>query len=206
MGLQIRNDKDREKVYGMIRGHINTHVVEGDSDGVIIDGYISFDTMSEIVDFLSTRETKKELFEECWVAYCRKGVKKTALYQWNRLKDSEKDMVLPHVRAYASSRERQYMKDFERYLRDRVFMEVVYQNNSVIYDPSNVVDGKYTPRGRNIWYNDDTGCYMSSDNFYYGVIDDGYTDENRPDGATIRLNNARGTIVWNKQDRRWNKI
>lgn len=206
MGLRIKDEKHRERVYALIRGHVNTHVVEGNEEGVIIDGYISFDTMSEIVSLLSTSDTKRELFEECWVAYCRKGVKKNALYQWNRLKDSEKDAVLPHVKAYVASRERQYMKDFERYLRDRVFNEVVFSGNSIVYDPSKKNDGEYSPQGRTIWFNKETGSYWSTDSFYYGTVEDGYTDDDRPDGATLTLNNARGKIVWDASDRKWRKI
>jgi hypothetical protein len=44
------------------------------------------------------------------------------------------------------------------------------------------------------------------DNFYYGVISDGYTDDNRPNGATITLNNGRGDIRWNSETKTWDKI
>lgn len=93
--------------------------------------------MSAIVDYLrQPQDKRKDLFEECWVAYSRKGSKKKALDQWARLKDEEKDAVLPHIKAYVSSRERQFQKDFERYLRDRTFNDVVLKGNEVYYDPS----------------------------------------------------------------------
>lgn len=63
----------------------------------------------------------------------------------------------------------------------------------------------YTPQGRSIWFNEETKSYWSDDNFYYGVISDGYTDEDRPDGATLTMSNARGKIVWNKNDKKWLK-
>lgn len=63
----------------------------------------------------------------------------------------------------------------------------------------------YLPQGRNVWFNDETKSYWSMDNFYDGKIYDGYSDDDRPDGAGITLNNARGTIVWNKQKRQWIK-
>lgn len=98
---------------------------------------ITFDVMSEIVDYLRQPEDKrKDLFEECWAAYSRKGSKKKSLEQWNKLRDDEKDAVLPHIKAYVSSRERQYQKDFERYLRDRTFNDVVLKGNEVYFDPS----------------------------------------------------------------------
>lgn len=64
----------------------------------------------------------------------------------------------------------------------------------------------YTPQGRSIWFNEETKSYWSDDNFYYGVISDGYTDDNRPNGATITLNNGRGTITWNSENKTWDKI
>lgn len=64
----------------------------------------------------------------------------------------------------------------------------------------------YNPQGRSIWFDENTKTYWSDDNFYYGVIFDGYTDDNRPDGATITLNNARGRIQWNAKSKEWRKI
>ena len=64
----------------------------------------------------------------------------------------------------------------------------------------------YTPQGRSIWFNEETKSYWSDDNFYYGVISDGYTDDNRPNGATITLNNARGDIRWNSETKTWDKV
>lgn len=63
----------------------------------------------------------------------------------------------------------------------------------------------YTPQGRTIWFNEETKSYWSMDNFYYGVISDGYTDDNRPNGATITLNNARGDIRWDSETKKWIK-
>lgn len=68
-------------------------------------------------------------------------------------------------------------------------------------------DAPYTPicEGSLSW-NDYYKCYL-----YVGFWDghfmpDGYTDENRPDGASVVLHNGRGTIVWNKEQKKWNKI
>ena len=205
MALQWKTDTEKERVYELIRHHTNTHVVEGNEEGVIIDGYISFDTMSEIVGYLSARAPKKELFEECWVAYKRKGSKKKALEYWKKLTDEEKTRVMPHITHYVLSRDRQYQKDFERYLRDRTFNDVVSSGNSILFDPQRFTSGKYEPNGKTIWFTESTQSYWSTDNFYYGTLDDGYTDDNRPDGASITLNNARGTVVWSAVDRKWIK-
>jgi hypothetical protein len=203
MALCLRTESDKDRINNIIRGHINTHVVANDDNGVIIDGYISFDSMEEIVRILSTTSPNKELFEECWIAYRRKGSKKKSLDYWRKLTDNERAKVLPHIKFYVTSRERQFQRDFERYLRDKVFNDIVSNGNDVVFDPQVQESGAYRPSGRTIWYNEERKCYMSSDNFYYGVIDDGYACENRPDGATIVLNNARGTVTWNASEKKW---
>lgn len=63
----------------------------------------------------------------------------------------------------------------------------------------------YSPQGRSIWYDENTKSYWSMDTFYDGTIDDGYDDDNRPDGAEITLNNARGTYKWNTNAKQWIK-
>lgn len=66
-------------------------------------------------------------------------------------------------------------------------------------------DAPYSPlTDGEIQWNDYYKSYI-----YVGMdlrwIPDGYTDDNRPDGATIMLNNGRGTIVWDKSTKSWNK-
>lgn len=63
----------------------------------------------------------------------------------------------------------------------------------------------YTPQGRTIWFNEETKSYWSTYNFYDERIYDGYTDEERPDGAEITLNNARGTYKWNSNNKKWER-
>lgn len=151
------------------------------------------------------KEKSDTLFEECWIAYKRKGKKGKAKPYWNKLSCEEQARVLPHIKAYVQSRELQYQQDFERYLHDKTFLSVVFKNNSVIYDPTRFETGVYTPQGRGIWFNEDTKSYWSIDNFYDEKIYDGYDDDNRPDGAEITLNNGRGTYVWNANNKKWIK-
>lgn len=156
-------------------------------------------------------ETNKELFEKCWLAYRRKGSKKKSLEYWKKLTDVEKQNVMPHIKAYVSTRELQYQKDFERYLRDKIFMTVVFGNNKVVYDPSKLGRGEvqskvYTPTcdGALSW-NEYYNCYMYV-GFWDGKhIPDGYDDDTRPDGASVTLNNGRGTLVWNAETKTWIK-
>lgn len=154
---------------------------------------------------LSKKTTKDELFEECWLAYRRKGKKGKAYPYWKKLTDDEKQSVLPHIKAYVQAKELQYQQDFERYLRDKTFQSIVISRNTVVYDPTKFDSTKYTPQGRSIWFNEETKSYWSMDNFYYGVISDGYTDDNRPNGATITLNNGRGRIQWDAKSKEWIK-
>ena len=159
------------------------------------------------------KEQKDDIFEKCWLAYKRKGSKKKAKEYWNKLDDVEKENVLPHIKAYVGSRELRYIKDFERYIRDKVFLTVVYQGNQIIYDPTKLGKGEsaqkvYMPCGNfSIMWDDPLQAYMYIGYYYDGYdIADGYTDENRPNGAILVLNNARGTIKWNSLTKKWIKL
>lgn len=85
----------------------------------------------------------------------------------------------------------------------------VHQENKKVFD--DIMSGKeyseYHPfcDGFLSW-NDYYNCYLYIGGFYDGKIYDGYNDEDRPDGATVMLNNARGTLRWNSQTKTWDKI
>ena len=206
--LQFTNDEQKAKIESIL-GKTSIWFSEDENSGLYIDDWISFDEMAEIVDMLRTTIPQKELFEECWVAYRRKGSKKKSLDYWKKLTDKEKSMVLAHVKAYVSSRELQYQKDFERYLRDKIFLTVVFQGNQVLYDPTKKADGNkeaYMPIcGGALSWNDYYKCFVYVGDFN-GNIADGYDDNSRPHGATITLNNGRGTITWNGDTKQWDKI
>ena len=146
---------------------------------------------------------KDELFEECWKAYRRKGSKAKAKTYWKKLTEEEKNRVLPHIKAYVSARDISYQKDFERYLRDKVFETVVVNGKDVVYDPTCGTEAEYHPYGNlSINFSEKYQCYIYV-GYYDGVIVDGYEDDERPDGATIMLNSGRGTIMWSKAERKW---
>lgn len=67
-------------------------------------------------------------------------------------------------------------------------------------------DAPYTPicDGALSW-SDDLNCYVYV-GMYYGHVSDGYTDENRPNGAKVFLGNGGGYIVWNSETKTWDKI
>lgn len=158
------------------------------------------------------KNTKKEkenseLFEQCWVAYNRKGSKKKSKDQWNKLTDKEKERVLSHIKVYVATREKNFQRDFERYLRDKVFNDIIIQNNTMIYDPIDLTNNSYHPiTGGALNWNDYYKCYLYTSWYFDGDgIADGYDDDKRPDGAQIMLNNGRGTLTWNKEQKKWIK-
>ena len=146
---------------------------------------------------------KDELFEECWKAYRRKGSKAKAKPYWKKLTEEEKNRVLPHIKAYVSVRDIAFQKDFERYLKDKIFETVVVKGKDIMYDPTCSTEAEYHPYGNySILYDDISKQYIYI-GYYDGRMSDGYTDDNRPDGATIILNSGRGTIVWSKAEQKW---
>lgn len=91
------------------------------------------------VTLTSEQETE---FNECWAAYREKGCKAKAMLEWQKLSDKEIAIIRSHIEAYVETRDRIYQKDFERYLKDKVFLSVIFKGNQVFYDPkeeSNVV-------------------------------------------------------------------
>jgi len=151
---------------------------------------------------------KSESFERAWVAYGRKGSKKAAMTQWYKLTDTDRERAEKHIPHYIKSTERQFLKDFERYLMHRIFDSPVYERGTgtMIYDPSRVDDGnRYNPElGPTLVWNDESRCHMYI-GFWNGYIPDGYADDERPDGARVTLNNGRGTVVWSRSDKEWKK-
>ena len=157
-------------------------------------------------------ETNKELFEQCWIAYRRKGKKGKAKTYWDKLPANEKDSVLQHIKIYTKTRELQYQQDFERYLRDKTFLSVVVSKNNVVYDPTKLGKGEsvskvYMPSGNfSITWDDQLKAYLYIGFYSDGqAIADGYTDSTRPDGARIVLNNGRGELVWSSITKTWIK-
>lgn len=150
---------------------------------------------------------KKELFEECWKLYGRKGSKKNALIQWDKLKQEDYDKIKIHIPFYIKSNEFVYLKDFERYLKGRVFeSKVVNKEGQTLFDPERENSKAYSPIcGANLMWNDFYNTYVYL-GYWDGVhIYDGYKDDDRPDGAKIMLNNGQVRLTWSKETKTWNK-
>ena len=148
-----------------------------------------------------------ELFEQCWIAYNRKGSKKKSKEYWHKLTEKEREQVFQHIKVYVNTREKKFQKDFERYLRDKTFNDLIIQGNNVVFDPSKEKDNTYHPiTGGALMWNDYYKCYLYTGWYFDGDgIADGYDDDKRPDGAQIVLNNGRGTLTWKKEQQKWLK-
>lgn len=148
-------------------------------------------------------------FNAAWDAYRRKGSKVEAFRYWKKLTDEEKKQAMPHIKAYAASRELVYQKDFERYLRDKTFNQIIIdkRTSNVIYDPTRFADGGYHPtieaNGRLSWM-DDRKCYVYV-GMFFGDIYDGYTDDNRPSGAKVLIGNGGYFVTWNGETKKWER-
>lgn len=159
------------------------------------------------IDKEDTNVSKKDkdlLFEECWKLYNRKGSKSKSKPYWDKLSMEEMKLAKSHIQAYVQSvSERKYQKDFERYLRDKIFKDVVYKGNMIIFDPEreNATDNEYRPQldGFNLHWNENTKCYISM--YDIDMLFDGYTAENRPSSAMVMKGGIR--YKWNTQTKKW---
>lgn len=69
-----------------------------------------------------------------------------------------------------------------------------------------IKNNEYTPEcGGALSWNDYYNTYIYV-GMFYGHVSDGYTDDNRPNGAKIMLGNGGGFIVWNSETKTWNKV
>lgn len=68
-------------------------------------------------------------------------------------------------------------------------------------------DAPYSPQcDVSLNWNDYYQCYMYIGYWDGKHIPDGYNDNERPNGASVTLNNGRGTLVWNSEKQKWNKL
>lgn len=169
------------------------------------------DSSVNVNDTVEQEKTEKkkqsdDFFEECWIAYRRKGSKKKSKEYWDKLSAEDKSVIMQHIKAYVQSRDLNYQKDFERYLRDNIFLTIVVSGKNVVFDPTRL-NGEsskvYLPHeeiGFN--WNEHENCYMYV-GCWSGFIPDGYKDDERPDGATVKLGNSQGTVIWSSEKKEW---
>ena len=98
-----------------------------------------------IAGYKATRQTKaknvelsdvqQEWFNRAWEAYGNKGSKGNSMKEWLNIPESDYPAILQHIEVYTSSRDRVFQKDFERYLKGKVYKNVVVKGNQVLYAP-----------------------------------------------------------------------
>ena len=142
-------------------------------------------------------------FDSDWFLYGRKGSKKDSYTAWKELSEDDKRKMRIHIPHYLQSNERQYLKDFERYIKHRVFESPVYRQSNLLFDPQTIENnqaGLYDPSG---WLNFDENLnawrYFGREPKY--DLHDGYTDDNRPNGA--RVVTQRTVYTWSSSTKSW---
>jgi hypothetical protein len=68
-------------------------------------------------------------FEHAWNSYGRKGSKKQAYIEWQKLSEEDRETALNHIPNYVEANEMEphYMKDFERYLKQETFQGIIVE-------------------------------------------------------------------------------
>lgn len=141
-------------------------------------------------------------FESDWNSYGRKGSKKDSYSAWKVLSKDERLKMRCHIPYYQQSNDRQYLKDFERYIKHRTFDSPVYKGSVLLYDPmKNEKPDEYHPQTDDIFqtWNEDRKCLMFNGDLNH--LYDGYTDDNRPDGAMVAW--GMYSWKWSKQLKKW---
>lgn len=75
-------------------------------------------------------EVKQDDFDIFWTIYKRKGNKKQARMQWSKMSNRKRQIAIEHAKRYIASRELQYCKDAERYLRYEVYYDEIHTTGS----------------------------------------------------------------------------
>ena len=151
---------------------------------------------------ISLSTEQESLFERGWELYGRKGSKALSKKVWITIPVSRLPLILDHIKAYVSSRERRYTKDFERYLRDEEYCKIVFNGNIVAFDPRHFDDGnEYHPHTDGIFqvWDSKRGCLLF--NGFIEQLNDGHTSDNRPDGATVAWQMYKWK--WSSHSKKW---
>ena len=155
------------------------------------------------------KKTYTKDFEDAWEAYKRKGNKAEAYKRWLQLTDQEKEQAAKHIPHYARSREWQYMKDFQSYLFKKTFAEIIKTaKGETLFDPEQTIDRNYNPDtsfGSDVRQTMDGRFVMVVDKTPNDNVKDGYTTDNRPDGARLKFKYGQGVFLWNAETKQWVK-
>ena len=150
-----------------------------------------------------SNDSKKKLvypqeYENDFLLYGRKGSKKNGFKRWKELTEEEKVRMRLHIPYYLQSNDRQFLKDFEGYINQRMFESPVYQGSILLYDPMQREQPEgYHPLTDNCQIWEEKNQCLRIFNGDIDNLNDGYTDGNRPEGATV----AWGMYSW-----KWSKL
>lgn len=80
-------------------------------------------------DIASNKSTYSEEFERAWHMYGRKGSKTASYQEWKKTTQEDKEVAINHIPQYveANRQEPQYMKDFERYLKNQTYYSAIIE-------------------------------------------------------------------------------
>lgn len=147
---------------------------------------------------------QEKAFDSCWKEYGRKGNKALAKRIWADIPISSLAIISKHITAYVGSREKRFTKDFERYLKDGEYNKIVFNGNNIIFDPTQADNiDEYIPKTDGIFQYWDDANKVLRFNGDIANLDDGYTSDNRPDGATVSW--GMYSWKWSKQNKEWRK-
>lgn len=218
--LQAKTEKQQEHILAILEKNNHGCVIDQDENGLYLDDFITYEEMAAIVDYLREPKDKEETDElkkqfAAFVSEYKKagGKVRGVDTEFRDFTKRHKDWqsIIPYLptalqrevkernQAKADGRFFPEMKMLQTYLGKQRAWELYV---SVGEDIS---QKEYSPIcGGMLNWNEYYKCYMYTGIWYGGVVD-GYNDENRPDGATIVLNNARGKMIWNSISKEWIK-
>mgnify|MGYP004446561227 CR=1 FL=1 len=125
-GLVMMVCNEEKKEYTLVEAHKqpNKRVLSKDDERVIEDSFASV-----------------------WASYGRKGSRAQALSIWKKMGETQRSSCAQAIPFYCEARELQYRKDFQRYLKDADYDNVIFSKGTILYDPHN----KPSAQSNTIW-------------------------------------------------------
>jgi len=206
--------KIRAQVVGALQGALKEVEITKDKEKVFPHTPLQIDIENnkdeeDIKEEESNVSKKKKFvypqeYENDFNLYGRKGSKKNGYNRWKDLTEDEKTKMRKHIPYYLQSNDRQYLKDFEGYINQRQFESPVYKGSELLFNPVQLESPSvYSPLTDGIlqWWDDKEKCLHF--NGYIDMLDDGYTADNRPDGAKVKWQMY--SWIWSATNKEWIK-
>jgi len=213
-----RNEK------GMILGNDYTFYENPNMENLNVDNQSQINTNNNIIrntknifDKEIKKEEKeyKEKFAEFVSAYKKMGGKSRGIdteYKdfTKRHKDWQKVLPYLELAVQRETKARNQAKAQKKFFPEPKMLQTYLGKQRAwelyVTVGEDIKTDEYTPicDGALSW-SDYFNCYVYV-GMYYGHVSDGYTDENRPNGAKVFLGNGGGFIVWDSNNKMWNKI